>query len=195
MEQGRTSTLFLNFNFCRPRLRCLLICGRFFLQVYLLVYQSTQFPRELSNQNIGSKMGRKKNKIIAKGQKSPVYGTQKTKRNDNRKRAEKFRDIVLRPESDDFEKGDEYIDSKTTKKILRAFEKQKTELQLSNVGTSASVNFSKPMVTFQQTAEDSDDSDLNLSDAGEETNEFEAFEKTFEMSKADEEAFMRFQKR
>lgn len=136
-------------------------------------------------------MGKKKNKIIAK--QSPAYSsTQITKGKDKRKRVEKFRDIALQPDN---EGESEYIDSKTTKKILRAFAKQKSELQLNIDGNQPSTQSVKPTVTFQQNVEGSDDSDSDLlSDTGDENHEFEAFEKTLAMSKADEEAFMRFQK-
>lgn len=141
-------------------------------------------------------MGKKKNKIFAKSEKSPSFGNQVSKRNKGRPQPEKFRDIVLRPDSDD-EQNDEYIDSKTTKKILRAFEKQKTELQ---IGSSASAQHFKQVsvsnVRFQQRAdEDSDESESDNVDRDDELDDIEVFEKTLEMSAADEEAFMRFQKR
>lgn len=142
-------------------------------------------------------MGKKQNKIFAKSEKSPSYGNQVSKRSKGRPQPEKFRDIVLRPDSDE-ERNDEYIDSKTTKKILRAFEKQKTELQIGSNAPTSHHNV-KPVPTssvrFQQKVE-SDESDSEVSDdGGDGANEIEAFEKTLEMSEADEAAFMRFQNR
>lgn len=145
-------------------------------------------------------MGKKKNKIITKYKSSVSLENQITKKSTKRKDQEKFRDIVLRADSDDEGNG-EYIDSKTSKRIFRAVEAQRMELQgIETVGKvkKPTQNIGKSQgVRFQNVEMDSDEDsepELDNDDEGDVDNEVDAFRESFKMSEEDERALALFQK-
>jgi hypothetical protein len=144
-------------------------------------------------------MGKKKNKIVTKYKSSVSLENQITKKSPKRKeQQEKFRDIVLRADSDD-EGNEEFIDSKTSKRILRAVEKQRMEFQgitPGKVHKPLQVGGKAQGVRFQNVEMNSDeDSEPEYDDEGGDIdNEVDAFRESFKMSEEDERALALFQK-